>query len=353
VIAGRIGGRGERGPLGGEHHNNTTLIQLRFALIMPVLVIGGGTAGYMIIEGWGFLDALYMTVLTISTVGYGEVHPLSVTGKFLSILIILLGVGSVGFAVGTAGRLMLENRIRAVLGRRFMKSIQKLRNHYIICGFGRMGRIICEELTEKGIPLVVLENDDEVLEEIERLGYPYMKADATSDEELMASGIEKAAGLVSVVTDDAQNVFIVLTARGLNPKLNIVARSAAEESIKKLVRAGANKVISPYFLGGHRIAQAIMRPTVLDFLENIIQNKEMDLVLDEIHIAPRSKLVGTTLATSGLRKEFNIIILAIKSATGSMSFNPSFNTEIKSGDTLVILGRGGDLEKLDTVTGSS
>ena len=336
--------------MGGGSQNGPSLIRLRFALLLPVLVVSGGTAGYMIIEGWDFLDAFYMTVLTISTVGYGEVHPLSVTGKFLSIIIILLGVGSVGLALGTAGRLMLENRIRAVLGRRFMKSIQKLRNHYIICGFGRMGRIICEELTEKGIPLVVLENDDEVLEEIERLGYPYMKADATIDEELVASGIARAAGLVSVVTDDAQNVFIVLTARGLNPKLTIVARSAAEESIKKLVRAGANRVISPYFLGGHRIAQAILRPTVLDFLENIIQNKEMDLVLDEKRISPKSELIGTTLATSGLRKDFNIIILAIKSATGSMDFNPPFNTEIKTGDTLVILGRGEDLEKLDAVT---
>ena len=353
MTGGRVRGKGERGPLGGGSHHASILIHLRFALVLLVLVVVGGTIGYMIAEGWGFLDAFYMTVLTISTVGYGEVHPLSVSGKFLSILIILLGVGSVGFAVGTAGRLMLEDRIRAVLGRRFMKSIQKLRNHYIICGFGRMGRIICEELTEKGIPLVVLENDDEVLEEIDRLGYPYMKADATSDEELVASGIEKAAGLVSVVTDDAQNVFIVLTARGLNPKLNIVARSAAEETIKKLVRAGANKVISPYFLGGHRIAQAIMRPTVLDFLENIIQNKEMDLVLDEKRIAPRSNLVGTTLATSGLRKDYNIIILAIKSATGIMNFNPPFNTEIKAGDTLVILGGGPDLEKLDTVIGSS
>ena len=220
-------------------------LHLRFALALPVLVIAGGTVGYMVVEGWGFLDAFYMTVLTISTVGYGEVHPLSITGKFLSILIILSGVGSVGFAVGTASRLMLENRIRAVLGRRFMKSIQKLRNHYIICGFGRMGRVVCEELSEKGIPLVVLENDDEVLDELDRLDYPYIKADATSDEELVAAGIDRAAGLVSVVTDDAQNVFIVLTARGLNPKLSIVARSATEETIKKLVRAGANKVISP------------------------------------------------------------------------------------------------------------
>lgn len=328
------------------------MIHLRFALALVVLVVGAGTAGYMVVEGWDLLDSFYMTVLTISTVGYDEVHPLSVTGKFLSIVIILLGVGSVGFAVGTAGRFMIEDRIRAVLGRRSMKSIQKLRNHYIICGFGRMGRIICEELAGEGIPLVVLENDDEVLEEIERFSYPFLKADATSDEDLLASGIDKAAGLVSVVTDDAQNVFIVLTARGLNPKLNIVARSAAEETIKKLVRAGANKVISPYFLGGHRIAQAIMRPTVLNFLENIILNKEMDLVLDEKYIAPRSNLVGTTLATSGLRKDYNIIILAIKSATGSMSFNPPYNTEIKAGDTLVILGGGADLAKLDVVTGS-
>lgn len=337
----------------GGNHNGSTSIHLKFALALPVLVVGGGTIGYMVVESWGFLDAFYMTVLTISTVGYGEVHPLSITGKFLSILIILLGVGSVGFAVATASRLMIENRIRAALGRRFMKSIQKLKNHYIICGFGRMGRIICEELAEKGIPLVVLENDEEVLDELDRLGYPYMKADATSDEELLASGIERAEGLVSVVTDDAQNVFIVLTARGLNPKLNIVARSAAEETIKKLVRAGANKVISPYFLGGHRIAQAIMRPTVLDFLENIIQNKEMALVLEEMHIASGSELVGTTLATSGLRKEYNIIILAIKGATGSMDFNPPFNTEIKAGDTLVILGRGADLQKLEVGTGST
>jgi len=350
VTGSRLGGKREGNPLSGENQHGSMLIHLRLALALPVLVIVGGTVGYMVVEGWAFLDAFYMTVLTISTVGYGEVHPLSVTGKFLSILIILFGVGSLGFAVGTASKLMLENRIRAVLGRRFMKSIQKLRNHYIICGFGRMGRIICEELTEKGIPLVVLENDEDVLDEIDRLGYPYMKADATSDEELLTAGIERAAGVVSVVTDDAQNVFIVLTARGLNPKLSIVARSAAEETIKKLVRAGANKVISPYFLGGHRIAQAIMRPTVLDFLENIIQNKEMDLVLEEMHIAPGSKLVGTTLATSGLRKEYNIIILAIKSTTGSMVFNPPFNTEIKSGDTLVIIARAGDLEKLDEIS---
>ena len=350
VSARGTGGRADRYLSGRGKARSSLQIQLRIALIVLTLVIGGGTIGYMVVEGWGFLDSFYMTILTLSTVGFGEVHPLSYTGKFLSILVIVLGVGSAGFALGTAGNLMIEDRIKTALGRRSMKAIQKLKNHYIICGFGRMGRIICEELTEMKIPFVVLESEDDVLEELERLGVPYMKADATSDEELVEAGIERAAGLVSVVTNDSQNVFIVLTARGLNPKLNIVARSAAEENIKKLVRAGANKVVSPYFLGGHRIAQAIVRPTVLDFLENIIQNKQMDLLLDEKRIDNKSTLVGTTLATSGLRKDFNIIILAIKGVTGTMEFNPHFNTEIKTGDTLVVLGHGPDLERLDKVS---
>jgi len=324
-------------------------MQLRLALAMLALVISGGTLGYMVIEGWDLLDSFFMTVITLSTVGYGEVHSLSTAGKLLSIIIIVSGVGAVGFAVGAAGNIMLEDRIRAALGRRSMKTIGKLKDHYIICGFGRMGRIICEELAEKGIPFVVLESSEQVLDELERQGYLFLKANATNDEELIEAGIERAAGLVSVVTEDTQNVFIVLTARGLNPGLNIVARSAAEESIKKLVRAGANKVISPYYLGGHRIAQAIMRPTVLDFLENILQNREMDLRIEEENVSPESSLVGKSLADSGLRKDFNIIILAIKSVTGTMAFNPSFDTEIKAGDTLVILGSTSDFDRLDKV----
>lgn len=327
--------------------------RLRLALLILALVLSSGTVGYMAIEGWGLLDAFFMTIITLSTVGYGEVHIMSPAGKILSIMVIVSGVGAAGYAVTTAGRIMLEERIRVVLGRRSMKAIQRLKNHYIICGYGRMGRIICEELTERGIPFVVLENNDQILDELERLDYAFLKADATNDEELVAAGIERASGLVSVVTDDTQNVFIVLTARGLNPKLNIVARSAAEESIKKLVRAGANKVISPYYLGGHRIAQAIIRPTVLDFLENIVQNKEMDLRLEERHVSQRSSLVGKTLATSGLRKDYNIIILAIKSVTGTMLFNPPFDTEIKAGDTMVILGSTSDLSNLDRLTEGS
>jgi voltage-gated potassium channel len=338
---------------GRRHGQISPATKLKWALVVLAMVIGGGTLGYMAIEGWNFLDAFFMTIITLSTVGYSEVHALTSAGKFLSIIVIVSGVGAAGFAVTTAGRIMLEERIRFLLGRRSMKAMQKLKDHYIICGYGRMGRIICEELDEREIPFVVLENNDQVLDELDRLDYTYLKADATNDEELVAARIDRAAGLVSVVTDDTQNVFIVLTARGLNPKLNIVARSAAEESIRKLVRAGANKVISPYYLGGHRIAQAIIRPTVLDFLENIVQNKELDLRLEERHVSLKSSLVGTTLATSGLRKDFNVIILAIKSGTGTMQFNPPSDTEIKAGDTMVILGSTSDLDRLDRVNEGS
>ncbi len=323
--------------------------QLTYALVLLVLVIAGGTVGYMSIENWGILDSFYMTIVTLSTVGYGEVYPLSYPGKILSILLIVTGVGAVAYAVGTAGRIMLDERIRVVLGRRVMKSIQKLQNHYIICGFGRMGSVICEELADRNAPFVVVENDQDAIETIERQGYLYIKGDATLDDVLKDAGIDKALGLVSVVAGDTENVFIVLTARGLNPKLNIVVRSATGESIQKLIRAGANKVVSPYYLGGFRIAQALLSPTVIDFLETIVHDKTKELRLEEVLISPKSRLAGANLATSGLRKDLNLIILAIKKATGGMQFNPSYETEIKSGDTLVVMGHTPSLQRLEEI----
>lgn len=349
MAVGGIGREGRRDLIRGRHRQSSLVSQLRLALVVLALIVGGGTIGYMVVEDWGPLDAFFMTIITLSTVGYGEVQPLTPAGKLLSIIVIISGVAAAGFAVGTAGRITLEDRIRTALGRKSMKAIRKLKGHYIICGFGRMGRIICEDLNERGVPFVVLENNEEVLEELERLEYLFLKGNATNDEELIEAGIEQAAGLVSVVTDDTQNVYIVLTARGLNPVLNIVARAAGEESVTKLVRAGANKVVSPYSVGGHRIAQAIMRPTVLDFLETIVQNREMELRLEEDIVSQESPLVGKTLAASGLRKDYNIIILAIKSATGTMAFNPPFDTEIKAGDTLVILGNTSDLDRFEQV----
>lgn len=322
---------------------------MRIALTFLILVLLMGTSGYMVLEGWSPIDSFYMTILTLSTVGYGEVHPLSPTGRIFSIVLIVTGVGTAAFVIRRGAQIMLDERIRTVLGRRTMKTIQKMKNHYIICGYGRMGRVICQELQEKGYPLVVVENDPEVLEEMDRLGYPRVGGDATVDEILVEAGIGRAKGIVSVVTHDTENVFITLTARGLNPRLNIVARAGEDKSVQKLVRAGANKVISPHDLGGFRIAQALIRPTVHDFLERIVDDKSLDLRLEEVEIRPGSRLDGVTVADSGLRKELNLIILAIKDAKGGMTFNPSFETGIRAGDTLVVLGRGPDLGSLDRI----
>lgn len=322
---------------------------LRLALFLLFSVIGFGVLGFMVLERWNFLDALYMTILTVSTVGYQEVFPLSSQGKIFAVFLIITGVGSAGFAIRTAGHIMLENRLSAVFGRRVMKSIQKLRDHYIICGFGRMGRVICQELQEMGYPYVVVDNGADAIEELERLGYLYIRGDATADDVLVDAGIERAKGVVCVVTNDSENVFITLTARGLNPRLNIVSRAASPESVQKLIRAGANRVVSPYYLGGFRIAQSLLSPTVLDFLETIVHDKDMELRLDEAEIALGSPLDGVNVASSGLRKDLNLIILAIKGATGAMAFNPSFETEIKAGDTLVVLGHRPELKKFKMI----
>jgi voltage-gated potassium channel len=336
----------ERELIGGRSHRRSARGHLRVALCFLAAVVFGGTAGYMSVEGWGFIDSLYMTVLTLSTVGYGEVYPLSPAGKILSIVIIVTGVGAAAYAVGTAGKLMLEDRIMAALGRRYMKSIQKMKDHYVICGFGRMGMVICQEMAERGASFVVVDYHQEATEELERLGYLYVRGDATEDETLLAAGIDRARGIVSVVTNDSENVFIVLTARGLNPKLYIVSRAASDESVQKLIRAGANKVVSPYDLGGSRIAQAVLSPTVLDFIESLVDDKTMDLHLEEVVVTGDSPLAGVDLAHSNLRRDLNLIILAIKEITGRMVFNPSFEQEITAGATLVVLGHRPDLDKL-------
>jgi len=324
---------------------------LKIAAAFIVLIVSGGVFGFMKIEGWGFLDSLYMTVLTLSTVGFREVYPLSSGGKIFAMILIATGVGVVAFTVRTAGRVMLENRFSIVFRRKMVKTIGKLRGHYIICGFGRMGRVICQELNEKGYPFVVVDNVEDSADDLERLGYLFIRGDATVDDVLLDAGIEKAKGIVTVVTNDAENVFITLTARGLNPKLNIVSRAASDESVQKLIRAGANKVVAPYDLGGFRIAQAVLRPTVLDFLESIVDNQEMGgLRLDEIHVPPGSRLDGVNVVDAGLRKDMNLIVVAIKSGTGSMTFNPSSGTEIKAGDTLVLLGYGPELERLEAIS---
>ncbi len=323
--------------------------QLKSALILLLLVVTLSTVGYMAVEDWNFLDSLFMTVITLATIGYGEVHPLSPAGEIFTILVILLGVGTAAYTLGTASKLMVEDRIRTLFGRKTMKALQNLRDHFILCGFGRMGRTIAAELAERGISFVVVENKLEVIDDLERFGYLYIKGDATEDDVLIEAGIERAKGLISVVTSDSHNVYIVLSARGLNPSLSIVARADSDESIQKLVRAGANRVISPYSLSGFRIAQAVHSPTVLDFLEKIVHDKALGLRLDEVLVRGTSRLAGVSISQSGLRQEHDLIILAIKDSTGKMAFNPSSDAVLKAGDTLVVLGHVPNLKKLEKI----
>ena len=301
----------------------------------------------MYIEGWDFLDSLYMTIITVSTVGYGEVREIGPGGRVFTVLLIVFGVSIITYTVSLVVETLVAGEIRSVLGRRKVsEKIKSLKDHYIICGYGRIGSIICKGLTRKAIPLMVIEKDEHVQEELEQDEILYLQGDATHEETLLEAGIEKAKGLVSVVSSDAENVYICLTARGLNPRLYILSRAEDEASERKLLRAGANKVILPYILGGRRMVQAIIRPTVSDFLESAVHDQSFELAIEEITVGEDSRLANRSLVNSGIRQEMDVIIIGIKEKDGEILFNPSSRTKIKSGDILIAMGRNKDLERL-------
>jgi voltage-gated potassium channel len=319
--------------------------RLIFALIFITCVVMAGSAGYMLIEGWNCLDSLYMTVITIASVGYKEIHDLSPHGRIFTIILIISGVGSVTYALTTIAKIVVEGEIQEIFGRkRLEKKIKELKNHYIVCGYGRMGRIICRELKEKDIKFVVIEKEPDTFESAEET--LVLKGDATKDENLKEAGIEKAKGLITVLPTDAENLFVVLSARELNPKLFIVARAGEEGSEQKLLRAGADRVVSPYHIGGLRIAHTVLKPAVVDFIEFATKSGNIDLQMEEITVQNNSKLAGLTLDECGIGRDLGIIVVAIKKASGDMKFNPTFRSAIKAGDTLIALG---EIPKLKTL----
>jgi voltage-gated potassium channel len=325
--------------------------RLFLALTLIIAIVSTGTIGYMVIEGWGLLDALYMTIITLASVGYKEIHDLSNNGRIFTIFLIVGGVGTVTFAVTAGAKLVIEGELQDVFGRkRLEKKIKDLKGHYIICGHGRMGKIICRELRDKSIGFVVIEKEPALLEE--KGDMLLLEGDATKDEVLKEAGIERARGLISVLPTDAENLFVVLSARELSPDLFIVARAGEEGSEQKLLRAGADRVVSPYHIGGLRIAHTVLKPAVVDFIEFATKSGNIDLQMEEVLVQEKSKIAGLTLDECGIGRDLGIIIVAIKEPVGEMKFNPTFRTVIKAGDTLIALGEISKLRTLEEMAGT-
>jgi len=319
-------------------------------IIMALCIVIFGTAGYIIIEGWGFLDALYMTIITISTVGYSEVHLVSKTGRLFTILLVFFGVGFTLYIAAAVVQFMVEGRIRIILGRRRLeKKINRMKNHYIVCGYGRIGRVLCRNLKSKPLDLVVIEKSPELISVMDADGVLYISGDAADEENLIKAGIKQAKGLVAVLASDADNVFLVLTARQLDPDLLIIARASQEKSKSKLRAAGANIVESPYDMGAASMAHRIIRPTVTSFLDFAFAHKRKDIQMEEIPVSASSDLVNVILKDTGIRQKYNLIIIAIKKPDGNMLFNPSFEAVIEVGDTVIAVGEETNLHKLEHI----
>ncbi len=322
--------------------------KLLLALVVIALIIAAGTLGYMVIEGWPLLDSLYMTVITLTTVGYGEVHPLSTEGQIFTMVLLIAGVGIILYLLSTEAKLLLEGQLQEYIGRsRLEKRINELKSHYIICGFGRLGRTVAKEFKAKGLETLVIEI--EPVSQIDKDEFLIVEGDASSEEVLRTAGILRAKGLVSVLPSDAENLFVVLSARELNSELFIVARASDDSAERKILRAGANRVVSPYHTGGIRIANTVLKPAVVDFLEFATKTGNLELQIEEVVVSGDSKLSGSSLLDSGIGHDLGIIILAIRKADSTMEFNPGSTSLIETGDTLVAIGEISKLKELEDI----
>lgn len=324
---------------------NGSLGQLRKAVVFLIIIICTGTAGYMLVEGWNLVDSLYMVVITITTTGFEEVHPLSPSGEIFTLVLILLSFGTMIYIGGVGIQILIESKI--FRRKRMEQKIKKLTNHYIVCGYGRMGKHICYELDHEKKPFVVIENNPDNKDLLDEAGYLYEIGNATQDITLERAGIRNARGLVAVLSSDAENVFTTLSAKALNPNIFVVARAIDFATEPKLTKAGADRVVKPYELGGVRMASLLLRPGVADFIEIVARDKTVDLQIEEVTVKNGSRMHGKTLAELPLQSELNTIIVSIQNdEKESFVYNPNGGAVVNEGNKLIAIGEKANLEKL-------
>ncbi len=319
---------------------------LLYAISIIFLAIGVGALGFMLLEGLNLLDAVYFATETVTTVGYGDLAPKTPAGRLFTIFFMLTGVGSVLYALTTVAQAIVQAEIMTILGkRRKIKEMQKLNNHFIVCGAGRVGKRIIRTLKKDNIPFVLIEKDEKKVDEFIEQDEFIVIGDATSEENLKKAGVERAKGLVTCLADDASNVYVVLTARGMNPHIHIVARAIEEEAEPKLIRAGASRVVSPIIIGSHSMSRALLKPAIADFMDSIVA-ETLDLVFEEVAIESTSQYVKKRLVETNIRSDLNVVIVAIRRKAGEMIFQPSGDATIEEGDLLITIGKAESIKKL-------
>lgn len=310
-------------------------------------LIAFGTLGYLIIEGWNVLDAIYMTVITIGSVGYGEVRTLSLSGRIFTIIFIIIGVGTVATSFSFLVETILSAELRGELqAKRMQKTINNLKGHIIICGYGRVGQNATQVLArDNRRKIVIVDNDPLLIQQLQEEGHLIMEGDATNDDVLRKAGIDRAWGLIVASGEDSVNLFIVVSARALNPELTIVARSSRAENEEKMVQAGANRVVSPYNIGGMRMANSLMRPHLTEFIEELTIGAGLELWLEEMLIEANSNLINQTVAQLNLRQRTGVTLLAILRGNGILT--PDADTHLQENDQVILIGTRQQLDRLE------
>ncbi|MFZ1685739.1 MAG: potassium channel protein [Candidatus Zixiibacteriota bacterium] len=320
--------------------------KFQIAIAGLVFLLVGGTLGFMLLERMGFIDSLYMTVITLSSVGFSEVKPLDTAGRIFVMALIFFGVVLVGFAAAVTGQWIVEGQFKELVTRRKMENaLKKMTGHHIIAGYGRVGRQVALEFKRRGVEFVVLEKGGEAMRKLRDDGFLYVEGDATNEELLISAGIDKAKTLVSTLPEEALNVYLTLTARYMNPKLTIIARADFDDGEKKLIRAGANYVVVPHIIGGSRMAMAALQPNVVDFMQ-MTSSGEDGLMVEELKVPATSALCGQSLQGSNFKRQFGVTIIGVRKPNDRLLINPGPETLIEAGDVLVLIGAQPDLERI-------